>query len=124
MAHLTPAEFGAAFDEMFTRSAFRLELLDRYAATNEAEPFRRFRAGLPQGPAWHEPWKQYVRDAIRDGKQMARVHVVSEPLSDYLEFELIVRLPGKRRGRGRRAHPAAAEMAEPAHPAPRLLAIR
>lgn len=88
MAHLTPEEFGAAFDEMFTRSAFRLELLDRYVAANETEPLRRFRAGLPQDPAWREPWKQFVRESVRAGKKMARVHVVSEPLSDYLEFEL------------------------------------
>lgn len=93
MAHLTPEEFGAAFDALFQRSAFRLEQLNRYVAANEAEPLRRFRAGEPQDPAWRKPWAQYVRDALRDGKQMARVHVIDEPLSEYLEFELTCGYP-------------------------------
>lgn len=93
MAHLSPEEFGEAFDGLFTRSAFRLELLDRYAAANETEPLRRFRLGLPQDPAWREPWKQFVRASVRDGKQLARVHVLGEPLSDYLEFELTCAYP-------------------------------
>ena len=93
MTHQTPEEFGAAFDSMFQRSAFRLELLDRYAAANEVEPLRRFRSGEPQDPSWREPWAQYVRAALRDGKQIARVHVVDEPLNEYLEFELTCGYP-------------------------------
>jgi hypothetical protein len=92
MAHQIPEEFGASFDS-FRRSAFRLELLDRYVAANEAEPLRRFRSGEQQDPSWREPWKQYVRAALRDGKQLARVHVVTEPLSDYLEFQLTCGYP-------------------------------
>ena len=88
MTHRTPEEFGALFDSLFQRSAFRLEVLDKYVAANETGPFRRFLAGEPHDPAWRQPWKEFVRAALRDGKQMARVHVVSEPLSDYLEFEL------------------------------------
>jgi len=93
MTHQTPEEFGATFDSKFGRSAFRLELLDRYAATNEVEPLRRFRSGEPQDPSWREPWAQYVRTALREGKHMARVHVVDEPLSEYLEFELTCGYP-------------------------------
>jgi hypothetical protein len=93
MTHQTPAEFGAAFDSLFRRLAFRLELLDRYVAANEAEPFRRFLAGEPQDPLWREPWKEFVRTALRDGKRMARVHVVDEPLSEYLEFQLTCAYP-------------------------------
>jgi hypothetical protein len=86
MPRQTPEDFGAAFE--FRRSAFRLELLDKYVAANEAEPFRRFLNGEPHNPAWREPWAQFVRESVRDGKRMARVHVVREPLSDYLKFEL------------------------------------
>jgi hypothetical protein len=93
MAHLTPEEFGAVFDSLFQRSAFRLELLDQYVAANEAEPFRRFLAGEPQDPAWRGPWQEFVRSSLSDGKQMARVHVVDEPLSDYLQFELTCAYP-------------------------------
>jgi hypothetical protein len=92
MTHQTPEEFGEAFDS-FRSSAFRLELLGRYFAANEAEPFRRFLAGEPQDPEWREPWKRLVRDAARDGKRMARVHVVGEPLTDYLRFELTCAYP-------------------------------
>ena len=93
MTHLTPEEFGATFDSVFRRSAFRLELLDRYVAANEVEPLRRFRSGEPQDPSWREPWAHYVRASLRDGKQMARVHVVDEPLNEYLEFELTCGYP-------------------------------
>lgn len=93
MTRLTPQEFGTAFDSLFRRSAFRLELLDRYVAANEAEPFRRFRSGIPQDPSWREPWARFVRASVRDGKQMERVHVVGEPLSDYLQFELTCAYP-------------------------------
>lgn len=92
MTHLTPEEFEAIFDR-FQRSAFRLELLDYYAAANEAEPLRRFLAGQPQDPAWREPWKQFIREAVRDGRRVARVHVIDEPLSDYLRFELTCGYP-------------------------------
>lgn len=93
MTHLTPEEFGEAFDSLFRRSAFRLELLDKYVAENEEGPFRRFLDGRPQDPAWREPWAKFVRASTRDGKQMARVHVVGEPLSDYLQFELTCGYP-------------------------------
>ncbi len=93
MTHRTPEEFGAVFDSLFRRSAFRLEVLDRYAVAGEAEPFRRFLAGEAQDPAWRQPYKEFVRAALRDGKQMARVHVVREPLSNYLEFELTCGYP-------------------------------
>lgn len=93
MTHQTPEEFGAAFEARFQRSAFRLELLDRYVAANETEPLRRFRAGQPQDPAWRQPWKQLVRAMLRSGKRMARVRVVDEPLSDYLQFQLTCAYP-------------------------------
>ena len=93
MTHLTPDEFEVAFDSVFQRSAFRLELLDFYAAANEAEPLRRFLAGEPQDPSWREPWARYIRAAVRDGKRMSRVHVIDEPLSEYLEFEITAGYP-------------------------------
>jgi hypothetical protein len=68
-------------------------LLDGYVAANEAEPLHRFRSGEPQDPSWREPWGEYVRAALHDGKQMSRVHVVDEPLSEYLEFELTCGYP-------------------------------
>lgn len=92
MARLTPEEFEGAFDSLFRGVAFRLELLDSYAAEEEA-PFRRFLDGRPQDPAWREPWARFVRESVRAGKRIERVHVVGEPLSDYLRFELTCGYP-------------------------------
>lgn len=91
MTHLTPEEFGAAFG--FGKSAFRLELFDRYVSENETEPMRRFLAGQHVDPAWRKPWAGLVREETAAGKRMARVHVVTEPLSNYLRFELTCGYP-------------------------------
>lgn len=91
MTRQTPEEFGAAFE--FQRSAFRLELFDRYVSENEADPMRRFLSGQYVDPAWREPWAGFVREEVQAGKQMSRVHVVTEPLSDYLRFEIACGYP-------------------------------
>ena len=93
MAELSPDQFAARFAEQFTETAFRLELRDDYLAPNEAEPLRVFLAGHTPDPAWREPWKRFVRSALAAGKSLARVHVVTEPLSDYLNFELTCAYP-------------------------------
>lgn len=90
---LSADEFGNQFADLFEQSAFRLELLDHYVAANEQEPFARFRAGQPQDLRWREPWKSLVTAARRAGRRMERVHVVTEPLTDYLRFELTCAYP-------------------------------
>ena len=77
------------FDGLFRHRVFRLETLDWYDAPNEREPYRRFLAGEPVDPAWREPWKRLVRDVRASGRTMERVHIVSEPVSDYIRFELL-----------------------------------
>ncbi len=93
MVDLSPDQFAARFAEAFTDTAFRLELRDHYVAPNEVEPLRVFLAGETPDPAWREPWKRFVRAATAAGRHLARVHVVTEPLSDYLRFELICAYP-------------------------------
>lgn len=93
MTWLSPAVFVEGFAHRFDRSAYRLELLDYYVSANESDPYQRFLAGQPQDPAWREPWKHFVRNALDHGKIMARVHVVSESLNDYLRFELTCAYP-------------------------------
>jgi hypothetical protein len=77
------------FGGLFRHRAFRLEFLDWYDAPNEREPYARFLAGEPADWAWREPWQELVRDARESGRVMQRVHVVSEPVSDYVRFELL-----------------------------------
>jgi hypothetical protein len=77
------------FDGLFARRVYRLETLDYYDAANEREPYAAFRAGTRVDPTWREGWKRITR-AIRDsGRDMARVHVVTEPASDYMRFMLL-----------------------------------
>ena len=77
------------FDSLFRHRVFRLETLDWYDAPNEHEPYSRFLAGQPVDPAWREPWKRLVRGVRASGRTMERVHIVSEPVSDYIRFELL-----------------------------------
>jgi Family of unknown function (DUF6879) len=81
------------FDSLFQHRVFRLETLDWYVAPNEREPYARFLAGERVDPAWREPWKKIVRGVRESGRVMQRVHVVTEPVSDYIRFELLHAYP-------------------------------
>jgi hypothetical protein len=93
---ITPAEFDARFPQWFTRSAFRLETLDYYDSPASHAAFGHFRAGQPFLMPWRAAWDAMVANDI--GKQFSRVHVVSEPLTDYLRFELICYQSGSAAG--------------------------
>jgi hypothetical protein len=77
------------FDSLFRHRVFRLETLDWYDAENERGPYQRFLAGEAADWAWREPWKRLVRDVRTSGRIMERVHIVSEPVSDYIRFQLL-----------------------------------
>ncbi len=83
--------FGPEFRALFAaaRDIFRLEALQSYAVGYEDEALRRFRAGQPAGEDDEEMrWYLGVLHRIRsEGGTMQRVHVVTEPLSEYLRFE-------------------------------------
>lgn len=61
---------------------------DRYNSPREAEPFQRFQAGELDNFEWSEGWMDMIRQATADGRQFARVRVVSLPLTDYSRFGL------------------------------------
>lgn len=86
------ADFLRTFDD-FRHQVFRLETFDFYDSKSERVPLERFRAGLPQDPAWLEPWARRVRSIKRRGASIGRVHVVSEPLSEYVTFEMTCAYP-------------------------------
>ena len=77
------------FDSLFRHRVFRLETLDYYDAPNEHEPYARFLAGDPADWTWREPWKRIVRETRASGRIMQRVHIVSEPVTPYIRFELL-----------------------------------
>lgn len=88
--------FTSLADEDFNRlfldfkfTAYRLETLQRYAVSYEKDEFSRFLAGESRGtfPGVSEWIAGTVSRAAALGKRMHRVHVVEEPLSDYVRFE-------------------------------------
>lgn len=79
-----------AFGKLFTSfqsSAFRLEARDVYTVDEEAESLQLFLSGQPLRPDPDRSWTQLVASALAAGKSMARVHVVTGPLTPYLRYE-------------------------------------
>lgn len=74
----------------FSESAFRLEARQHYAASGEDDGLAAFLAGGEQPPLSDDDvaYLDAVRAARRREATWRRVHVVREPLSDYLRFEL------------------------------------
>ncbi|MBW4718836.1 DUF6879 family protein [Saccharothrix obliqua] len=84
---LDDPDFNRHFTE-FEFTAYRLESLQRYDVTYERDEFRRFLAGESRGEfPGIGAWVRTVREAVNAGKRVHRVHVVQEPLSDYVRFE-------------------------------------
>jgi Family of unknown function (DUF6879) len=80
------------FDALFTNfefTAYRLEALQRYDVSYEIEPYRAFTEGRPRPrDTAKNAWTAMLKDAVRNGKIVQRVHLVSEPLTNYLRYEL------------------------------------
>jgi hypothetical protein len=75
--------------QTFERSAFRLETLQSYGSSGEDTAFAAFLAGQPYvRPPGKERWLGNIARARAIGATMSRVHIVREPLTDYLRFEL------------------------------------
>lgn len=87
--------FHSLSDERFSRlfvdfrsTAYRLETLQVYDISYEQQEFQDFLAGRPRGEfPGIANWVDRVRTGRRLGKTFRRVHVVEEPLSDYVRFE-------------------------------------
>ncbi len=74
----------------FRYSVFRLETLQHYAGSGEDEGIAAFERGDPEPPPdpAEEQYAGMVRANRAAGKAWQRVHVVLEPLTDYLAYEL------------------------------------
>ena len=83
----------------FRYSAFRLETLQVYRGSGEDDAFAAFQAGrpIPVTPELQQ-WCQMVRRRVAAGHSVARVHVVTEPLTDYMRFELASYAPNVEAG--------------------------
>lgn len=68
------------------RSWFRLETLQVYAVDYEQAEFDRFeRTGQFDRPSGD--WQHMIRRHALAGRHLLRIHVVKEPLTDYLRYE-------------------------------------
>lgn len=77
------------WERLFTglsESWFRLETLQRYDVDYEDQEFREFLESGTIDPA-PGPWQQMITGHTAAGRSLRRVHVVVEPLSDYLRYE-------------------------------------
>jgi hypothetical protein len=85
---LTASELGDYIDTRLTRSAFRLETLDRYDVGSDGDDFARYLRGEPRPtPERKQPWLARLRREREAGILNHRVHVLSTPLTDYLRYE-------------------------------------
>lgn len=85
---VTSPEFDALF-ATFRHTAYRLETLQVYDVSYEEEPYYAFLAGQdqPRDEA-KSAWVTMLGYAAMAGKAVQRVHLVNEPLTDYLRYEL------------------------------------
>ncbi|MFV2197688.1 DUF6879 family protein [Nocardiopsis sp. LOL_012] len=82
---LSESEFDRLFEEC-RYTAFRLETLQVYDVGYEEEAFRRFlNDGGSVTNSAHEEWVRLVSG----DRRFRRVHVVTEPLTDYVRFESV-----------------------------------
>lgn len=78
----------------FQTEAWRLETLQVYNVPQEIEELRAFRSGVRINPHTHS--NEYTDDlkrVRREGKAKGRVHIVTQPLSEYLRYEFMYYLP-------------------------------
>jgi hypothetical protein len=87
---LAPTEDFAAALHDYTRSYFRLETLQTYRGSGEDVWLAAFERGdlAPPPDPEQDEWEELLRAHRDAGHVMQRVHVVVEPLTPYLRFEL------------------------------------
>jgi len=79
-------QFGELFST-YEKSAFRIETLDQYLVDGEQECFELYKNGVVSPPSENEAWAESIREMASQGKEMARVHIVSRDVSPYVRFE-------------------------------------
>jgi hypothetical protein len=72
----------------FESEAWRLETLPQYLVPQEAAEIEAFRAGKRIDPhAYTSSYTEDLKRLRKEGKRKGRVHILTQPLSEYLSFE-------------------------------------
>ncbi|MGW3819556.1 DUF6879 family protein [Streptomyces sp. NPDC005046] len=72
----------------FQSEAWRLETLPQYCVPQESEELEAFRAGKRIDPhTYSSTYTEELKRLRAEGKRKGRVHIVTRPLSGYLQFE-------------------------------------
>lgn len=111
------ADFDALFQQ-FECTALRWEAQGEYTLQDaELEPWRRWREGHRDDFEWLRPWLDTVRNATNAGKRIARARMLTEPLTDYLRWQLDVTPANLSAGEDIQvlSEPKARELALPRH---------
>lgn len=87
MAAVTRDEHRALVQSI-QRSAWRLEIQGTYNEPSEREPVRKFLTGEPDDLAWFARWLDRIRQLTAAGVRFERVRVLTDPLTDYLAYQL------------------------------------
>jgi hypothetical protein len=101
---LTYEEFTALFTR-FGHEALHLEMRDSYGTAVELPHMAKWARGEHDDLTWLQPWCDEVRANVAQGKTYRRVHVVSEPLSDYQRWSHSIMQPHIEAGTGMRWMP-------------------
>lgn len=74
----------------FRYLVFRLETLQDYASSGEDAALEAFRTGAPTPPPQpnKDAWTAMIRENVAAGRTLQRAHVVTEPITPYMSFEL------------------------------------
>jgi len=74
--------------DSFTRTAFRLEVQGVYREPKENGPLTQFLAGVAPDLSYMNAWVDEVKAGTAVGRSYQRVRGLTDPLTDYLRFEL------------------------------------
>ncbi|TDD41362.1 DUF6879 family protein [Saccharopolyspora elongata] len=91
MSRLVPP--GQPFDDLFAgfaHRAWRFETQPSYHVDAEQQALQRYLDTGELDVSYLAGWLDGVRTATRQGKSYARVRVLTEPLTDYLRFEMAI----------------------------------
>jgi hypothetical protein len=72
----------------FRQSAWRWECQADYHEPEETDAFATFAAGDEPDMSFTTQWRENVRRATREGRRFERVRVLTEPMTDYLRFQM------------------------------------